>query len=510
MHTRFPVRQCMMMAVCLAVPARGGALDQRPSIVPSRLPPIGTIDTRFQSYNIEMVEITGGWFWKPYASGAGMPPPAATELSSERSSADRFQVRPPIDLRSPRLRKLAAALAPAYLRVSGTWANSTAFVDQDEASSPPPTGFKGLLTRPQWQGVVDFSRAVDAPIVTSFAISAGSRDAAGVWTPNGARRLLDYTHSIGGHIAAAEFMNEPDLPGIGGAPHGYDSTKYGVDFRIFLGMVKQTSPELLVLGPGTASPTSFAAELLTASGPGLDVISFHHYGGLSKRCGPGIKPELALSEAWLSSSERALDRYKTLRDEVAPGKPIWLTETAQAACGGDPWAASFLDTFRYLDQLGQLAKAGVRVVFHNTLAASDYGLLDEATLQPRPNYWGALLWRQLMGPRVLDAGVSRTSGLHVYAHCLPGTPGGVTLLVINPDRYSPHVLMLTAATQRYTLDAADLLDQDVRLNGTRLELGPDDELPRFAVTATDPGELTFQQATITFLAIAHAENDSCR
>jgi len=24
---------------------------------------------------------------------------------------------------------------------------------------------------------------------------------------------------------------------------------------------------------------------------------------------------------------------------------------------------------------------------HNTLAASDYGLLDEKTLMPRPNYW---------------------------------------------------------------------------------------------------------------------------
>ena len=71
------------------------------------------------------------------------------------------------------------------------------------------------------------------------------------------------------------------------------------------------------------------------------------------------------------------------------------TETADAACGGNPWAATFLDTFRYLDQLGRLAKQGVQVVAHNTLAASDYGLLDEHTFAPRPNYWGALLWRRL-------------------------------------------------------------------------------------------------------------------
>ena len=27
---------------------------------------IGTVDERFQSYNIEMVEVIGGRFWKPY------------------------------------------------------------------------------------------------------------------------------------------------------------------------------------------------------------------------------------------------------------------------------------------------------------------------------------------------------------------------------------------------------------------------------------------------------------
>jgi hypothetical protein len=38
-----------------------------------------------------------------------------------------------------------------------------------------------------------------------------------------------------------------------------------------------------------------------------------------------------------------------------------------------PWANTFLDTFRYLDQLGRLARQDVRVVAHNTLVASDYG-----------------------------------------------------------------------------------------------------------------------------------------
>ena len=43
-------------------------------------------------------------------------------------SPDLYQYRPPIDLSNARLRKLAAALGPAYVRVSGTWANTDLFL----------------------------------------------------------------------------------------------------------------------------------------------------------------------------------------------------------------------------------------------------------------------------------------------------------------------------------------------------------------------------------------------
>ena len=121
-------------------------------------------------------------------------------------------------------------------------------------------------------------------------------------------------------------------------------------------------------------------DLLAASASGLDAISYHHYGMLSERCTGASMPDGALSEQWLARTDQTLDFYRRLRDHFEPGKPIWLTETAEAACGGNRLAATFLDTFRYLDQLGRLAKAGVQVVMHNTLAASDYGLLDEKTL----------------------------------------------------------------------------------------------------------------------------------
>lgn len=495
------VRSIALLIAASLCDARAGEL----AIAPTSLKAIGTIDARFQSYNVEMVEVTGGRFWKPYPRGTH---------AHARIDRDRYAYRAPIDLSNARLRKLAAALAPAYMRVSGTWANATFFADTERVPAAPPPGFNTLLSRAKWRGVVEFARAVDAEIVTSFAVSSGARNADGVWSADHAQRLLAYTRSLGGRIAAAEFMNEPTFAAWNGAPPGYDAKAYGRDFKIFREWIRQSSPETLILGPGSTGdqPTPPASglntrDLLAASGPGVDRYSYHHYGNLSPRCGVRNDPAQALSEGWFSRTDATLSIYRKLRDEFEPGKPIWLTETADAACGGNRWDATFLDTFRYLDQLGRLARAGVQVVMHNTLAASDYGLLDEKTFRPRPNYWGALLWHRLMGTTVLDA--STATDLHLYAHCHPTMHGAVTMLAINSSRRASHALTLPLASARYKLDAATLQSPAVRLNGTVLALTTRDELPQLVARSTAAGTIRLAPATITFLVMSDAANPAC-
>ncbi|WP_375779606.1 hypothetical protein ACE103_12140 [Bradyrhizobium sp. ma5] len=487
---------CVVWALAALVCTKATAAELTLDV--ATMPRVASIDPRFQSYNIEMVEVTGGQFWKPYATARPGTKP------------ERFAARAPIDLHDGRLRKLAAALAPAYLRVSGTWANSTFFADSDAPPAAPPAGFKGVLTRQQWQGVVDFSHAVDAPIVASFAISAGTRGTEGRWNFEQARQLLAFTKSTGGRIAAAEFMNEPDLPAIGGAPERYDAAAYGRDFATFRAFMKDTAPDVTILGPGTIGTGADTKALFAVSAAGIDAVSYHHYGALSARCSGDRTARQALSDQWLARTGKTLAFYQALRDRLAPGKPIWLTETAETACGGNRWAATFADTFRYLDQLGRLAKAGVQVVMHNTLAASDYGLLDEQTHLPRPNYWAALLWRRLMGTTVLDAGVDEPSGFHVYAHCARDLPDGIALLVINNDRRTRRKLTLPAASQRYTLASERPADGNVRLNGSALALGPSDEMPALNGEPAPAGALVFAPATITFLTVANAGNANCR
>ncbi len=313
------------------------AMAQPVSLTPSTMPRIGTVDARYQSYNVEMLEVTGGRFWKPCKDIAKLPREAAGRNgptggdTAAGMSADLYQHRPPIDLANPRLRMLAKALAPAYVRISGTWANTTYFAATDTPPKEPPKGYGGVLTRQQWVGAIAFSNAVDAPIVTSMPIGEGTRGPDGVWTPDQARRWLDFTQAHGGKIAAVEFFNEP-TPATMGVAHG-----------------------------GYGDMNVLPAAALAAYTGDADAFSYHHYGAASERCaamGHQTSAAQALSEDWLGRTDQTLAFYRAVRDKFMPGKPFWNTETADAACGGNPWGGTFLDTFRCLDQLGRLALAG--------------------------------------------------------------------------------------------------------------------------------------------------------
>jgi hypothetical protein len=517
----------LAVLVVMALP-----IDAQPvSLAPKTMSRIGTVDERFQSYNIEMIEVTGGRFWKPYAQGnsaANRPEAPARQPNSTAAGlpADPYEYRPPIDLSNARLRKLAAALGPAYIRVSGTWANTVYFHDSDDpAPQNPPAGFNGILTRKQWKDVIDFARAANGKIMTSFAFGAGTRDAAGVWTPEQARRFLAYTKAAGGSIAAAEFMNEPNYAAQGGAPSGYDAAAFGRDIDAFRRFLRGAAPGTLLVGPGSTgeggvlgsmpTPGKLKTEdLLKATGPVFDVFSYHIYTAVSQRCANampaiGTTAAAALSKEWLSRPDKVHAFYADLRDRYDPGKPLWVTETADAGCGGNPWASTFLDTLRYLNQQGRLAQQGVQMIAHNTLAASDYGLLDEKTFMPRPNYWGAVLWRRLMGNIVLKPGPVREDDLYLYAHCMRDRSGGVTVLAINAGP-TARDLDAPIAGERYTLTAKELESKVVQLNGREIEAGGDGALPQLAGAPIRAGRLALAPASITFVAFANAGNRACR
>ena len=479
------------------------------SIDPAALRIAATVDPRYQSYNVEMVEVTGGRFWRAYRLG---PP---------KDAADRYAYRPPLELDNRRLRALASALGPAYVRVSGTWASATYVAAHD--GDVAPTGFTTVLTPKQWRGLAAFAKATRGEVVLSAPTSAGTRNADGAWNPAQLEALLRRSQALGIRVAGVAFMNEPNLIGLTGAPAGYSVADYARDYATFARAMRRVAPSARLLGPGAVGGASLgpiaalggvktlpAPELIAASQPPVDVYTYHHYGAVSQRCATTGPLSTTIADAndpaWLARTDETRAYHAGLRDAHVPRAPIWVTETAQAACGGAPWAATFVDTPRYVDQLGRLARGGVSAVFHNTLAASDYALLDERDFAPRPNYWAALLWSRLMGPRVLALDAA-TPTLRRYAHCLKGVSGGVALVAINLGREAAGI-DFAGKGRAFVLAGADA-DRAITMNGARLVLGARDALPALDGT-TVMGSAPVAPFGVTFVALPEARSPACR
>ena len=498
----------LMVAASLLI---GATPNASPQLHLSSLHKRAEVDERYQSYNVEMVEVTGGRFWAPYGGPAD----------------ERYRQRPPLDLTNPRLIAFAKNLGPAYMRVSGTWSNNTYIPAADEQITAPPAGFKQVLSRQQWRDVAQFSRAVDAPLVTSFAVSTGTRGADGVWQSQQAQRLVDLTRDVGGTLVAAEFFNEPNMPGAAQPmPDAYTAANYGADFRVFRDWARKAVPQMKILGPGgvgegglmktapvsAMGPAISTADMMAANPGSVDAVSYHFYGSVSQRCtglhiGTANKAD-ALSPAWLDGTLVDHAFYAGLRDKYEPGKPMWNTETGQAACGGSPWASTFLDTFRYLNQLGALAQKGVQVVMHNTLATSDYALLDRDTMTARPNYWAAVLWRRVMGRVVLDAPQSPSPQLRLYAQCLRGVSGGVGLLALNTGT-APQTLRIKGQSQVWVMTGATPDAREIAINGQAPAMNASGALTGLAPVSRQDRVLVAGQA-VAFIADRHAENPVCR
>ena len=109
--------------------------------------------------------------------------------------------------------------------------------------------------------------------------------------------------------------------------------------------ITKDDPKLTILGPGSVGevgnlggPSSMhiirSEDMLKDQGPGLlDGFSYHFYGTVSKRCaimghGLGTTPEAALTDDWLSRTNRDEKFYAALRDRFEQGIMALLPDLA--------------------------------------------------------------------------------------------------------------------------------------------------------------------------------------
>lgn len=220
---------------------------------PDTLRQLRTVDERLVSYNVEMTEVTGGTFWKAYSPEeiAGTKPfegPVGS-LANHTAMAALMQFYPPIDLKSEKLRKLAKDIGPAWVRVSGTWSTKTYYDFDGKMGGKSPEGYQNVLTRDQWLGVLDFCRDIGAKLMISVANCAGLHSADEPWNPSQAEQIFALSKEYGVPIDAAEFMNEPNMLAMSGAPEGYTAANFVRDQDLFNRWLHENYPGCLAVGP---------------------------------------------------------------------------------------------------------------------------------------------------------------------------------------------------------------------------------------------------------------------
>ena len=481
-----------------------------------------TINPQLLSYNVEMTEVTGGTFWKAYTPGQI----AGTEgfpLISFGKSDEMHQWYDPIDSTNPRLIKLAKELGKCWIRVSGTWSTKTYYDFDGHTNGVAPEGFDSVLTKDQWTNLLDFVKAVDGNLLISVANCDGIHAANEPWQPEQAKLIFDFSKEYGVPIEAVEFMNEPNLLAYSGAPKDYTFEDFIRDQDIFTKWVHENYPECLVVGPCSVgcgkmgkidtekglmkklTSSMSTDKLLNGSKEKMDVYSYHYYNGVSGRITtlPFIhwSPSKAHSEGYLDAAPYTAKVNVPYRDKYAPGAEMWVTESGDAGGGGCEWASTYLDVFRTLNELGTFPTITDGVIFHNTLASSDYGWLKHGTFEPRPNYFAVLLWSKLMGTTVYDSEIAIQEGAHVFCHSRKDGKDGCVYLIINNSLTKTTNVELPKDALRYTLCGnGNMRNTTIYLNGKALTLGENDTLPEMEGVEVS-GTIELAPGTCTFLVI---------
>ena len=150
-----------------------------------------------------------------------------------------------------------------------------------------------------------------------------------------------------------------------------------------------------------------------------------------------------------------------------------MTETGHALYGGEPGLSdTYLSSIWWLDQLGLLAREGVSRVFRQSLVGSDYGLIDQDSFEPRPDYYASFLWKKLMGDSVFRAPlVERQDGkIRAYHHISAKKSRTHCLLLVSLRDSKSLVTIAGSIRSRYVIEpVGGIRSSRIALNGVLVE-----------------------------------------
>ncbi|KAM5271780.1 heparanase [Ctenodactylus gundi] len=470
-------------------------------------------------------------------------------------------------LGSSRLRTLARNLSPAYLRFGGTMTDFLIFdpkkeptfeersywqpqVRKDNCNSVSlpfdvekklqlewPFQEQLLLraySKKKFKSITYSKNAVDmlynfancTGLNLIFGLNVLLRTADQHWDASNAQLLLDYC-SAKKYAISWELGNEPNsfLKKAGIYIDGY---LLGEDFIKLHNLLKNSTFKTTKLcGPDISqirrrkSVNKMLKRFLLAGGEAIDAVTWHHYylNGRTATKEDFLNPDVL--DTFMSSAEEVFQ----VVEETTPNQKIWLGETSSAYGGGAPLLSNaFAAGFMWLDKLGMSAVMGIEVVMRQVLfGAGNYQLVD-GNFEPLPDYWLSLLFKSLVGTKVLLANVKDQDKhyLRVYLHCTNvNNPsyekGDLTLYALNLHNISKSLKLPQAffdkKVDKYIVrpfGSAGLLSKLVQLNGQILKMVDDQTLPPLKTKTVPPGSsLSLPAFSYGFFVIRSARVAAC-
>ncbi|KAM6089980.1 inactive heparanase-2 isoform 2-T2 [Theristicus caerulescens] len=368
-----------------------------------------------------------------------------------------------------------------------------------------------------------------------FALNALRRNPNNSWNSSNALSLLKYSASKKYNISW-ELGNEPNnyRTLIGRSVNGSQLGKDYIQLRSLLQLIRTYSRANLY-GPNIGRPRKNVIALLEGfmkvAGSTVDAVTWQHYyiDGRVAKVTDFLKTRL------LDTLSDQIRKIQKVVNTYAPGKKIWLEGVGATSAGGmnnlsDSYAAGFL----WLNTLGLLASQGIDVVVRHSFLDHGHNHLVDQNFNPLPDYWLSLLYKRLIGPKVLAihvAGLQRKprpgrvirDKLRIYAHCTSYhnhnyVRGSITLYIINLHRSRKKIKL--AGTLRDKIVHQYLLQpygkdglhsKSVQLNGQPLAMVDDGTLPELKPRPLRAGRtLVIPPLTMSFYVVKNVNALACR
>lgn len=376
--------------------------DTRVSLVVDSTAEVHEIDDSYLSFAIDFAQIIGKDWWDP--SGKKVSGISGT-----------FNVDP-FDFDREELVSLARDLGPVIVSYGGTKSDQIMYFNDDEHA----------LSKKHVDDMFLFANEIDAEVALTLNASRHMRLGDGSLDSKETQKLFSYIAEKGYDTKYVALGNEPNGYILDGLGSYVSSKQYTDDYRNIQNNFSAQFSGIQFLAPNTAffpvvgDVFPFTKRVVGQLRSNLDVLSWHYYPQQSNRC--VVKTRRAqvdtlLNPQYLDELEDHASYVQEMRNEFSPQAELWLSETGNAQCGGEKGISdSFVSSLWWIDQLALLAQFEHDHVIRQTLTGSDYGMIDNETLQPRPDYWASVLWKKIIGKKVYSQPVASDYYVRAYHH----------------------------------------------------------------------------------------------